>query len=229
MMPAMHMLKKLVVTTLIGAALLGQAQAETRYVTDELKITLRSGESSGHRILRMVTSGTPVEVLASNPETGYSHVRVGNTDGYVLTRQLLREPPARDKLAVAEARIAELTRAPGELQQQLDSLQREHQALTSSHAKLQAEKQRLETAHAALQRTSADAVRISEERNALRKQVADLTRETQDLKLRTNELENSNLQQWFLAGAGVLAGGLLLGLILPNLSLRRRRSNWDSL
>jgi SH3 domain protein len=225
----MHMLNKIASAVLLTAALLGQAQAETRYVTDELKITLRSGESSGHRILRMVSSGTPVEVLSDNRETGYSHVRVGGTEGYVLTRQLLRERSARDQLAAAKARIAELTQAPGELRLQLDELQAKHQALSEAHTKLVAENERLDQEFAALQRTSANAVRISEERNALRKQVADLTRESQDLKLRVNELENSSLQEWFLAGGGVALGGILLGLILPNLKLRRRRSSWDSL
>jgi SH3 domain protein len=214
---------------LLVLGLSAQALAETRYVTDELKITLRSGESASHRILRMIPSGTPVEVLSSDRDTGYSHVRVGNSEGYVLTRQLLRQPPARDRLAAAEARIAELTRAPGELRQQLDELITKHQTLTEAHNTLLAEKQRLDQEYAALQRTSADAVRISEERNALRKQVADLTREAQDLKLRVDEMDNSNLQQWFLAGGGVLAGGILLGLLLPNLKLRRRRSSWDSL
>lgn len=229
MAPAMHSLKKIAYSALLSFALLGHAQAETRYVTDELKITLRTGESASHRIIRMLSTGTPVEVLASNPESGYSHVRAGGSEGYVLTRQLLREQPARDQLAAAKARIAELTQAPGQLQQQLASLQQEHQALTAAHRKLSADKQQVDQAYAELQRVSSNAVRISEERNALRKQVADLTREAQDLKLRTNELENSNLQRWFLTGAGVLLGGLVLGLILPNLSLRRRRSNWDSL
>jgi SH3 domain protein len=223
------MLKHITLIALLTVGLPSQLLAATRYVTDDLKVTLRSGESASHRILRMISSGTPVEVLDSNRATGYSHVRVGNTEGYMLTRQLLSEPAARDQLAAARARIAELTQAPGELRQQLDALQTEHQTLSEAHTGLLAEKQRLDQEFAALQRTSADAVRISEERNALRKQVADLTRESQDLKLRLNELENSNLQRWFLAGGGVLLGGVLLGLILPNLKLRRRRSSWDSL
>ena len=36
-----------------------------------------------------------------------------------------------------------------------------------------------------------------------------LTRRAADLELRTNELENSNLQRWFLTGAGVVVGGIL--------------------
>lgn len=223
----MKLLKPLIAALALGLAL--AAQADTRYVTDEVKITLRTGESSSHRIIRMLPTGTPVEVLAVNPDSGYAKVRAAGAEGFVLTRQLLREPPARDRLAAMEARVAELTEAPSKLQQRLGNLQAEHQQLTEAHDRLQAEKAELDQAYATLQRTAANAVQIAEERNALRKQVADLTRETADLKLRTNELENSNLQRWFLTGAGVIVGGILLGLILPNLATRRRRSSWDSL
>lgn len=220
-------LRLLIVTLALGLAL--PALAETRYVTDQLKITLRTGESSSHRIIRMLPSGMPLEVISSNPETGYSQVRAGNSEGYVLTRQLLDEPSARDQLDALKARVAALTSAPSKLRQQLDALTAEHQQLLAAHTKLQAEKQTLEQDFAALQRTASSAVQIADERNALRKQVSDLTRQSADLQLRTNELENNNLQEWFLIGAGVLLGGMVLGLLLPNLKLRRRRSNWDSL
>jgi len=220
-------LRLLIVTLALGLAL--PALAETRYVTDQLKITLRTGESSSHRIIRMLPSGMPLEVISSNPETGYSQVRAGNSEGYVLTRQLLNEPSARDQLDALKARVAALTSAPSKLRQQLDALTAEHQQLTAAHTKLQTEKQTLEQDFAALQRTASSAVQIADERNALRKQVSDLTRQSADLQLRTNELENNNLQEWFLIGAGVLLGGMVLGLLLPNLKLRRRRSNWDSL
>lgn len=223
----MKLLKTLICTLTLGLTLV--AHAETRYVTDELKITLRSGESSSHRIMRMLTSGTPVQVLSTNAESGYSKVRVGDTEGYVLTRQLLREPIARDQLAAMKKRIDQLTAAPGELRSQLSEITVKYDKLSADYAKLEQAKQKLEQEHAALQRTASSAVQIADERNALRKQVADLSREAADLKLRTNELENANLQEWFLAGAGVIIAGILLGLLLPNLKLRRRRSSWDSL
>lgn len=223
----MKVFKPLLIALVIVLPL--SALAETRYVTDEVKITLRTGESASHRIERMLPTGTPVEVLSVNPETGYSHVRVGDTEGYVLTRQLLREPPARDRLAALQAKVAQLSQAPSQLQQELEDLTTRFHQLSSSHTKLQAMKQEVDQNYAALQLTASDAVQIASERDALRKQVADLTREAADLKLRTQELENNNLQRWFLTGAGVVVGGILLGLILPNLKLRRRRSKWDSL
>ena len=58
------------------------AQATTRYVTDEFNIMMRSGESSNHRITRQLRSGTPVEVLSVNSETGYSQVRIDGGEAF---------------------------------------------------------------------------------------------------------------------------------------------------
>jgi SH3 domain protein len=215
---------------LLCFALTSAAQAETRYVTDQFKITLRSGESASHRIVRMLSTGTPLQVLGSNEATGYTHVRTQDgKEGYVLSHQLLNTPVARDRLATMEARIKELETAPGELSARLASLQKEHDALQQAHTELQNIKQQVESELTALQRTAANAVRISSERNELRTQVAALTRETEDLKQEKRELQNSSAQRWFLIGAGVVTGGIILGLILPRLRIRRRRDSWGSL
>lgn len=217
----------LLVTLLLFAA---AAAAETLYVTDQFKITMRSGESSGHRIVRMLPTGTALTVLSSNQDTGYSRVRTqdGKT-GYVLTHQLERQPVARDRLAAMEERVRELEAAPSELRRRLNTLLDEHQTLQQAHQELQEAKRSVDTELATLQRTSANAVRISNERNELRKRVAALTQEVEELKQQNRELQNSSARRWFLIGGGVLAGGIVLGLILPNLRVRRKRDSWGSL
>ena len=206
------------------------AAAETRYVTDQLKITMRSGESAKHRIVKMLPSGTPVTVLSTNKKTGYSKVQLANgKTGYVLTRQLLAEPVARDRLAAMEKRIQELEATPGELSSRLAKLSREHDELQRAHKELQTEKDRIQNELETLQQTAANAVQIAQERKKLRKQVATMSRELADQEQEIRELKNSTTQRWFLIGGGVLFGGILLGLILPHLRVRRRKDSWGSL
>ena len=93
-------------TTLLLILCSAAAFAKTAYVTDELKITLRTGESATHRIARMLPTGERLTVLSTNPATGYSKVRTaGGSEGFVLTRQLVDQPVARDRLAAAEAEV----------------------------------------------------------------------------------------------------------------------------
>jgi len=208
----------------------GLSQAETRYVTDIAKITLRTGESTSHRIMRIIPSGTPVEVLSDNKETGYSKVRTKRGQvGYMLTNKLMMQPSARSQLAAYKKEIEDLKSAPGELRGKLAELQKRYRALQSAHQKLQAQNKKQSQELQSIQRTASNAIRISSERNELRKQVADLTRQVGELKQENLDLSNKATRDWFLIGAGVIIAGILIGLILPHLRFQRRRNSWGSL
>ncbi len=219
-----------VLLLLLSLCTVGHALAETRYITDQTEITLRRGESTRHKIIRMLPSGAPVEVLSVNDGTGYARVRTEDgTEGFVLERQLLTEPAARDRLAAMEAKLAELQQAPDQLASQLAELQSAHEQLRIDHEDLQRHREQLEQELATLRHASANVMQITEERAELRKNVADLARQTADLQQENGELRNQTTQRWFLIGAGVLVGGVLIGLILPHLRFRRRKSSWGSL
>lgn len=221
---------KKLATILLMILCTAPAWAKTAYVTDQVEITLRTGASTSHRIVRMVPTGEKLTVLSTDEKSGYTKVRTPNgVEGYVLTRQLVDSPVARDRLAAAEAEVKSLKAAPGELSSRLAKLTEQHAALQQAHQQLQQAKSQVDQEFAALKRTANNAVRIANERNELRKQVAGLTREIEDVKQQNRELENKTAQNWFLIGAGVVVGGIVLGLILPHLRVRRRKSSWGSL
>lgn len=221
---------RLLVLLLCFCGTIGPALAETRYVTDKSQIMLRKGESTKHKIIRSLPSGDAVEELGSNESSGYSQIRTEDgTTGYVLTRQLQDEPAARERLAAMEARLAELQQAPDQLASKLADLKTAHEALQLDHQDLAAEKARIEQELASIKHASANVVLITEERSELRRRVADLTRQVADLEQENQDLKNQTTQRWFLIGAGVVTGGILIGLILPHLRLRRRKNAWGSL
>ncbi|MCP5426680.1 MAG: TIGR04211 family SH3 domain-containing protein [Chromatiaceae bacterium] len=207
-----------------------QLQAASRYVTDQFKVTLRSGESATHKILRMLPSGYKLELISANAETGYSHVRTEDgTTGYVLTRQLLDTPVARDRLAMAENRLNELLQEPGKLSTQLATAQTTMATLQASYDTLSQEKEKLDNELETIRRTASDAIRISNERNELRKLVAQLTHQVAELKQENRELNNNSNQKWFMIGAGIIILGIIIGLTLPHLRFQRRKNSWGSL
>lgn len=218
----------------LGLALLlsvsGLQAAETRYVTDQFKINMRSGQSTSHKILRLLPSGERLELLGDDKSTGYSRVRTADgREGYVLTRQLMGIPSARDRLSVAEKRLAELQQEPDRLSARLAKLQEQHGKLQNQHQGLKQEKTALDKELETIRRTASNAIRISNERNDLRKVVAQLTHQVENLKQENRELSNNSNQRWFLIGAGVIVGGIVIGLILPHLRFQRRKSSWGSL
>ena len=83
--------KRIVYVGIILMCFSANGLAESMYVTDLLKLTLRSGPSTEHKILSVVESGYQVEIL--EPGEDWSLVRIADgKEGYVLTRYLVPEP-----------------------------------------------------------------------------------------------------------------------------------------
>jgi len=215
---------------LICLCALAQAQAETSYVTDQCSVPMRKGEGLKYKISRMLPSGTSLQVMGAASSTGYTRVSTPEgTVGFVATAELQTEPAARDRLAAMEAKLAELQQAPDALAGKLTALQSEHRELKTSHEHASRDRDRLEQELATLRSASANIVEVTNDRAELRKRVAELTRQAADLEQQNRDLSLQTTQRWFLIGAGVLGGGVLVGLLLPNLRFRRRKSSWGSL
>lgn len=204
--------------------------AETAYITDHFTVTVRSGESSQHRVITFLETGSSVEILSVNPKKGYTKVRLKDgKEGYILTRQLKKEMIAKHQLAALQKELHDKKNTPVTIKTELGSLSKQYNELQSAHQELTREKREIATELATVKRTSADAIRISNERNQLRKQVTDLTRSNEELKQENREIDNTQQQRWFLIGAGVVILGIFIGLILPRLYIGKQKdSSWGS-
>lgn len=89
------------------------------------------------------------------------------------------------------------------------------------------EVQRLNSELISVRQASANALQIQAERDELQHSVINLERELESTRREKQALDEDQRQRWFLLGALVLAGGLLLGLVLPRFTWRKR-SSWDS-
>jgi len=220
------------ITALIGAALLATATAaaaDTAYITDRGEFNLRSGESTNHKIVRVLSSGARVDVLSQDRETGYSRVRTEDgTKGFVLTRYLQDAPAARLQLDEMRARLDALQQEPDQLAAKLSRIEEEHQALQQEYETISERNIELEEALAELEHSSENVVRINEERNHLQQEVAKLTRTLGELEQENLDLRSGDDRRWFLTGAGVAGGGVLIGLVLASAGgLKRRGSSRD--
>jgi SH3 domain protein len=201
------------------------AEAETAFVTDQGEFNLRSGESTQHKIIRILPSGTPVEVLGEDKDTGYSRVRIPDgTLGFILTRYLQDTPAARAELEDMRERLENLQQEPDQLAARLARIEEEYQALKQDHESVSERNLELEAAIAELEHTSSNIVSINEERNQLQQDLAKLTRTVGELEQENLEIRSGDDRRWFLTGAGVAGGGLLLGLLLAGVGFGRRRS-----
>jgi SH3 domain protein len=205
------------------------AGAETRYVSDQLEITLRTGTSTQNTIIRMLPSGTRLETLEVDEASGYTRVRGPNgVEGWVLTRYLMNQPAARDQLAAANSRVQSLTAQVTELTEQVETLRKERDALGAERSGLGAELGDVQTELERIRRASASALELDKANRELRTRLAAAEQAGDGLRAEISELKRNTQRDWFLAGAGVLVLGLILGLVLPRMRMRRR-SGWGDL
>jgi SH3 domain protein len=193
---------------------------KTVYVVDQITITLRSGQGTQHQILRTLPSGSPLQVLGANEETGYTHVRTKDgVEGWVLSQYLIDEPTSKIKLTTAEQKLARLDAENRELKAKFEAVVREKDAWEQEKLGLAAQRDRLEQEQAKLQTLAATPAQTEAEVLELppEKQAEMLRQENQLLKDRAKK-------DWFFAGGGVMLLGIIFGLILSR--IRLRKSGW---
>ena len=202
------------------------AQAETRYVTDEFEITLRSGPSSTHTIQRMLKSGASLTVLERDEETGYSHVKTsGGTDGWVLNRYLMREPAARVQLERLSSQLAKVTE--GSLRVRANAIKKTHDDATKRITALERDNKNLQDELTNIKSIAANVLAIDQQNDELSQDLSHKDAQINSL-LKENQILSSDTQRdWFIAGALVLFAGLFLGLFIPKIQWRKR-SRYDS-
>ena len=206
----------------------GNAMAETRYVSDTLEITMRSGKGTSFGITRMLRSGTPVKVLATDKKTGYTQVRTNSgKEGWVLSRFLMKGQAARDRLATAEKNLAELELENRKLTTAMASLNEEKGTLESSLSTLEGESRGVSQELAEIRRTASSALTIDSENKDLKGRMVSLERQLQTVQQENETLKDRTARDWFMVGAAVVLLGIIVGLIIPKIRFRKK-SSWDT-
>jgi SH3 domain protein len=214
------------ITTLIALALPTGVAAETVYISDALTVPLRSGPSNAYRILhRGLPSGTQMEVLTRDSESGFTQIRTNRgTEGWIPEQYLVDEPIARHKLVQANREMERLKGRLSKHEQQLNTLGAQKSSTDQSNNSLQNELSTLETEIAEIKQISAGAIaehatnlRLNELNERLRDEIEALVGERDTLKDNAQE-------RWLMIGAGLVLLGFVLGIVIK---ARPRRSAWS--
>lgn len=204
--------------------------AQKAYVTDSLRITLRTGPSVDNKIITMLPSGQVVEILETSGEWSRVQILEGDEitqEGWVLSRFLMTRLPGevranafseensrlKEKLTTVEKELSETTRLSRELAGKLK---------TTSAALAKVEKD-----FKSLKRGAADYLALRTKHESVRSALETSRKNLRKVTRENEELRSSQRIKWFITGASVVVFGLIFGLILGKKQRRRRSSIYE--
>jgi SH3 domain protein len=183
---------------------------ETMYVSDMLKLTLRTGPSIENKIIAVIESGQMMEVIQYGDE--WSQVRLpSGKEGWVLSRYLTTDETNNIKLERLETMHNNLTIQAAELLEENNRLKTENTRLSTEFKAGQKELVKTKDDYEALKAESAEFLTLKANYNRAASQLAEQTARAKQLEEQLSSLEMNTYIKWFLAGSGVLIVGFLIG------------------
>lgn len=218
---------KQLLTILLGLLWIGHAAAETRYVTDITYVPMRTGPGNEYRIVhRGLKTGTALVMLEENSGNGFSKVKNGDQEGYVPTQYLMKSPPAFRQLPAALDRTRKVEADNKELGKLLMERDSQLEEVTSQLGKTEDKLNRQQVEMKRLQDISAEPLAIDRRNQQLVEENERLKNQLQVLQAENRQLVRDTSLRWYLFGGGTILLGIILGLFLPMLKIRKKESAW---
>jgi SH3 domain protein len=165
------------------------------YIKDDLFIYMHVGNGKNYRILGSIIAGTPIEVLSTDNETGFSQIKgpKGRT-GWVEQIHISKKASTAAQLNALQRRYDQLEQSAQNEQSNVDDLARQLEQATNNAQQLQ-------------------------------QQISHLEQKNQQQQQQLNRTVNEKQHKMMLYGSSIVVVGILFGLLMPTLVRRRRRSD----
>lgn len=180
--------------------------AKVRYVSDDLFIYLHSGPGSDYRIIGTLKSGSEVSTLKYNEKTKFMQIKSSTGRvAWMKASELQNALPAKNLLPA--------------VQEKLKMAQKKLANIATENAASLADKEQL------FQQKILLVDNLNQEKSLLQQEILELKAHNLELDLLQETKESRIQMQWLLNGGGVLILGLLIGLLVPFLPRRKKRTN----
>lgn len=223
-------MKSTAISLLLAVLMVGTAHGETLYVTDDLKVAARSGPGLEYRIVRFFNAGQALNILEKDTNAGYARIQIGDKDAWILLRQLERTPGAKERLAKAQKTLAALKAENEQLKQTLSETKGNLSSTSQNKSALEKENAKLTRELNIIKRTAnfQKVDTLQRENEELQKNLIDARQRADEQQLKRAQFEHRVSLDWFIYGALVIIAGMVIGLVLPRLRVRKK-SRWDNL
>lgn len=210
----MKLIIKMGMLVLLGLLLVAASSAaETKYVTDDLTITLRTGPGTQRKIIAFPKSGESLEVIAPGEEYTEVKTRSGK-QGFVLTRYLTGKEPAAIALARLQQKYSQVVEKYEAVQQQATQLSGDSKGLSEELTKTQQELEQLTTEHEDLKNESKQYLELKAKYEKAVKEAAEARAKADKVDKELQQLYSSEINTGLLYGGGLIVLGFITGFIV---------------
>jgi SH3 domain protein len=217
---------QIIFAVVLGICMTGQwSWAEQAYVTDNLKITLRTGPSTSNKIIGMLSSGNLVDLLGS--EGDWSQIRTqgaGNNakEGWVLSRYLTTRQPAMIQIDAFRKENTRLKEQMVVLQEKVQDTDRLNNELTEKLNGTTKALDRLDLDYNELKQGSAEYLKLKEAFAIVESKLKKARQEFGLLDESYKKIKYSERNIWFATGAAILFIGVICGIALGRREKRHK-------
>lgn len=203
------------------------SETDIRYVTDVIFTPIRTGPGGDYRIINKgLRSGTAVTFHGITDDGVWAEVETkGGTRGFLRAQYLQTEVPRANQLNILEAELAASKDRAATLQQNLNEAMEQ---LTSSDSDMSSTATALAETRAELdeiKRISANAIQLDQLTKELTGKLEDASARNDLLTLENARLEDRVASNQHLQGALSVIAGILIALLIPRLTMKRRRND----
>ena len=189
------------------------ATAESKYVSEDFEITMRTGPGTDRKIIALIPSGNEVEIVTPGEEWA-EVVTSGGKQGWVLSRYLTDRLPTALKLERLQARFDKMQADYNALQQKEAALSDQNQTLSRELNQTQTDLGELSSKHESLKSESADFLKLKQQYEAAVKELKEARTKSDTAESELNQLAGNQMNEGLLYGGGLLIFGFLAGYIL---------------
>jgi SH3 domain protein len=195
--------------------------AETKFVSDSIPLSFRSGPSFENKILKYLMPGQVLELQKFGEK--WSKVRLSDgKEGWVLSRYLADQPASRDVLARLRVKHQNLTEQAQQLSDANEKLEIENGKLMAAVSDHEKALEALRKDYQTLQSESAEFITLKKKHDEAASSLQERNNRLATLEEQVASMELNYTIKWFLAGSGVLVLGIIIGFISRR---PRRRSS----
>lgn len=166
------------------------------YIKDDLFVFMHAGPGRNYRILGSIEAGTPITVLQTDKENGFTEVRddAQSRTGWVESENLTTTMSRKEQVP--------------QLSDMVETLRADLNAAQNENARL---KQQLADSRQQLSKITTQAEEQMQDITALNKQITNANKD--------------EMMMWFTRGGLVAGAGIILGILITYLPKKRRRND----